>query len=89
MTPERPDGVHVRRGRPPSCPVAVVQRVIELRRQGLGYGTISRMLNDEGLATPGGGPQWQRSYVDRLLHAKHVAKILWAHEDAGDDATQA
>jgi hypothetical protein len=70
------------------CPVAVVQRVIELRGQGLSYGAISRVLNDEGLATPAGGSRWQRSYVDRLLHARYVAEILWADREAGGEAAE-
>lgn len=82
------DGQHGRRGRPPVCPVAVVQRVIELRRQGLGYGAISRALNEEGLATPCGRPRWQRSYVDRLLHARYVVEILWADGEADGEAAQ-
>lgn len=78
-----------RRGRPPICSIVVVQRVIELRRQGLGYGAISRVLNAEGLATPGGGARWQRSQVDRLLHARHVAEMFWADAESGGDATEA
>ena len=88
MNAEGMDGQHGRRGRPPICPGPVVQRVIELHRQGLGYGAISRVLNEEGLATPCGGSRWQRSHVDRLLHARHVVEILWADGEAGGEAAE-
>lgn len=87
MSAEGLPGECGRRGRPPVCPVAIVQRVIELRRQGLSYNAISRVLNGEGLSTPCGGSRWQRSYVDRLLHTRYVTEIFWAEgEPPGDVA---
>ena len=66
-----------RLGRPPVCPLEVVLQVVSLRRQGLSYAAISSILNAQGLPTPAGRPRWQRSYVDRLLHTRHVEEILW------------
>jgi hypothetical protein len=77
-----------RRGRPPACPLEVVLRVVELRQQGMSYGAISRVLNAEGLATPGGRPLWQRSYVDRLLHTRYAVEILWADGEPGGEVTE-
>jgi hypothetical protein len=45
-----------RPGRPPACPLAIVIRVVELRRQGLSYADISVVLNREGVPTPAGRP---------------------------------
>jgi hypothetical protein len=35
-----------------------------------------RRAETEGLPTPAGQPHWHRSYVDRLLHARHAKKIV-------------
>jgi hypothetical protein len=35
-----------------------------------------RILNAEGLPTPEGRSRWQWSYVDRLLHTRHVEELL-------------
>jgi hypothetical protein len=43
------------RGRPPCCPRELAVHIIELRRQGLSYRTISTVLNSEGISTPAGG----------------------------------
>lgn len=64
-----------RAGRPPACPLAVVIRVVELRRQGLSYAEISVVMNREGIPTPAGRPVWQKSYVDRLLHTRYAREI--------------
>ena len=64
-----------RPGRPPACPLAVVIRVAELRRQGLSYAEISLVLNREGIPTPAGRPVWHKSYVDRLLHTRYAREI--------------
>lgn len=65
-----------RPGRPPACPLEIVIRVVELRRQGLSYAEISAELNREGIQTPAGRPIWHKSYVDRLLHTRY-AKEVW------------
>lgn len=64
-----------RPGRPPLCPRELAARLVELRRQGLSYEAISDVLNAEGVPTPAGGSIWQRSYVDRLLHTRHVLEL--------------
>jgi Recombinase len=65
-----------RPGRPPTCPLEVVIRVVELHRRGLSYAEISVVLNREGIPTPAGRPVWQKSYVDRLLHTRY-AQDIW------------
>jgi Recombinase len=70
-----------RPGRPPCCPPEVAVRVLELRRQGLSYAAISTLLNEDGVPTPTGRPRWQRSYVDRLLHAQHVVDLIWEDDN--------
>ncbi|WP_431919871.1 recombinase family protein [Nonomuraea jabiensis] len=67
-----------RRGRPPCCPPDVVKRILDLRRQGLSLSTISRVLNNEGIPTPGGSARWQKSYVDRLLHTRYAQELIEA-----------
>jgi len=66
---------HRRPGRPPVCAREVVIRIIELRRQGLSYSTISAVLNHEGVPTPMGRPVWHKSYVDRLLHTRYAMEL--------------
>jgi hypothetical protein len=65
-----------KRGRPPSCPLQVRIRVIDLWRQGLSLDMISRTLNREGISTPTGRSRWTKSHVDRLLHTKHVQELI-------------
>lgn len=68
-----------RPGRPPCCPLEVVLRVVDLRRQGLSLARISTVLNAEGVPTPEGRAGWQKSYVDRLLHTRYVREIINSH----------
>ena len=78
-----------RPGRPPACPLAIVIRVVELRRQGLSYADISVVLNREGVPTPAGRPVWQKSYVDRLLHTRYAREISDQYASAHDGAVDA
>jgi hypothetical protein len=65
-----------RRGRPPSAPLQVCMRVIDLRSQGLSLSKISKILNLEGVPTPAGRSTWTKTHVDRLLHTRHVQELL-------------
>ena len=78
MSASHPEPQPRRPGRPPACPLEIVVRVVELRRQGLSYTEISVVLNREGIPTPAGRPVWQKSYVDRLLHTQY-AREIWNH----------
>lgn len=64
-----------RPGRPPSCPLQVCIRVIDLQRQGLSLSKISKTLNLEGVPTPAGRSTWTKWHVNRLLHTKHVQEL--------------
>jgi len=66
---------HRRPGRPPCCPREIVTQIIQLHRRGLSLERISAVLNAEGIPTPPGRPQWSKSHVDRLLHARYVQEI--------------
>lgn len=63
-------------GRPPICPASLILRIDDLRREGLSYAAISDVLNADGISTPGGGPRWHRSYVNRLLHTRHAREVI-------------
>jgi hypothetical protein len=54
-------------GRPRSCPLDVLTRVVCLRIEGARLQDICDLLNAEGLPTPGGGKRWWPSHVHRLL----------------------
>lgn len=54
-------------GRPRSCPLDVLRRVVCLRLEGARLQDICDVLNAEGLPTPGGGKHWWPSHVHRLL----------------------
>lgn len=71
-----PPALPRRRGRPPCCPTEVVAYVLTLRSQGLSLAAISAALNAEGICTPAGRPTWSKSYVDRLLHTRHVQDLI-------------
>jgi hypothetical protein len=64
-----------RPGRPPSCSRELAERIIKLRHTGLSYAQICSVLNVEQIPTPLGGPRWQKSHVDRLLHTRWVQDI--------------
>lgn len=65
------------RGRPPSCPRAVLRRVIVLREhKKLSLSAISAVLNAEGVPTPAGRARWTKSHVDRLLHTQYARKEM-------------
>ena len=54
-------------GRPRSCPLDVLTRVVSLRIEGARLQDICDTLNSEGVPTPGGGKHWWPSHVHRLL----------------------
>jgi hypothetical protein len=64
------------RGRPPSCPPEVLQRVVTLRRDGLSLAQISAAMNTHGVPTPASRPRWTKSCVDRLLHTRHAQEHI-------------
>lgn len=82
MSVETPAHAPRRPGRPPVCPPEVVVQVLQLRCQGLSYGAISAVLNDEGVPTPMGGSRWLKSHVDRLLHTRYAREIAKEHDPA-------
>jgi hypothetical protein len=64
-------------GRPRCCPLEVLERVVRMRLdQGMELKDICRTLNEEGVATPGGGHCWWPSYVHRLLRTRHAGDFL-------------
>jgi hypothetical protein len=70
------------RGRPPRCPRELAVRIIDLRCAGLSYGQICTVLNAEQIPTPMGGTRWLKSHVDRLLHTRHVQRIIESYDHA-------
>ncbi|MBF6064948.1 recombinase family protein [Nocardia terpenica] len=63
-----------RRGRPRQCPDAVLDRIIDMHRSGIGYRGICRVLNAEAIPTPAGRPTWHPSHVSRLLNTRNVVE---------------
>lgn len=63
------------RGRPPCCPRELAVRIVLLRSQGLSLTHIAKMLNDDHVPTPMGGPHWRKSHVDRVLHTRYAQDI--------------
>ncbi|WP_440072254.1 recombinase family protein [Streptosporangium sp. OZ121] len=52
------------------------------RTQGFSLMEIGEVLNAEGVPTPAGRARWAKSYVDRLLHTRHVQQeIARQHPD--------
>jgi DNA invertase Pin-like site-specific DNA recombinase len=56
----------VRLGRPREIPADVIERVRELREEGLSASAIARRLNEDGVRSPRGG-QWHPPGVARML----------------------
>lgn len=74
------------RGRPPSCPRAVLRKVIALREdKELSLSAISAALNAEGVPTPAGSGPWTKSHVDRLLHTQYAMREMSRAATAHDD----
>ncbi|BEP13294.1 hypothetical protein acdb102_16050 [Acidothermaceae bacterium B102] len=65
----------VRLGRPPRLPPETVQRVQELRAQGLSLRRIASSLDAEGFATANGGT-WQASSISAVLTSQAATPTL-------------
>ncbi len=79
MTASSRSRIPKRRGRPPTCPLHVCMRVIDLQSQGLSLNKISKTLNVQGVLTPAGRSTWTKWHVDRLLHTRHVQELRQAN----------
>jgi hypothetical protein len=59
-----------RLGRPPTLPVAVVNRILAARTEGQGWSAIARALNEEGVPTAQGGARWYPATVRAVFLAE-------------------
>jgi hypothetical protein len=76
-----------RAGRPPVCPVEVLDRVIVMRGSGLSFDMVAEILNAEKIPTPGGKSRWWGSYVCRLLQTRHAERRSVSHGFRRTDGT--
>ncbi|WP_422738644.1 recombinase family protein [Micromonospora sp. WMMD729] len=62
--------IGIRLGRPRRCQDDVLRAVVEMSVLGARQVDIADRLNEEGVATPGGGERWYPSHVSRLLRTQ-------------------
>lgn len=60
------------RGRPPSTPPVLAERIQMMRARGSTLQAICDTLNAEGVPTPRGGTQWRPTSLRSILKAKHI-----------------
>lgn len=69
---KRADGVQL--GKPSTVPSDVEALVLSRRAQGLSLSGIARLLNAEGVPTPGGSARWTHVAVSRVAQRAAVAE---------------
>lgn len=67
---------------------AVVRRIFDLSRRGVGMDTIARRLTEEQVAPFGGGRLWNKSAVSKILSNPAVVGTMVPHEVVWDDAAR-
>ena len=66
----------------PEAAVAI-QRIYDLKLQGMGYHSIAKMLNTESGWKPPGGNGWRDSYVKKILQYRAVIGEYQPHHQVG------
>ncbi len=60
----------------------IVERIFKLYKEGMGYGTIAKLLSDEGISPPKGSKDWYSNRIERIIQNEkyrgdiHLQKML-------------